>query len=401
MEDALIQASQVGDIDALYKLIWEDDDILRRIDEKMFIDTPLHLAACSGQTHFAAEMINLMPSFTRKLNKSGFSPMHLALINGHFKLVSLFVHADPGLVRVKGRWGLTPLHYAIKHENIYPMVNFLVACPESIGDVTVRDALDWVAFIPNWKDEQGNTALDIAVSNMQIQAIQLLAEINAKNSKGEDASQILQRQTQLDRRAVLKMLRRHTPVVTASSLESIEWLTAFLRSKTLFPERLAVCIKRQRMSISGDVLNALLVVAGLIIAGTCQTMYNPPGSFREDNNLSTNLTNSGIHGGPSRNVAAATAYGSTLEVSVNSSILYFASTIVNLLLPDTVAREIVAALLFGLSGCYSMFLLIMCPYPAGTVLLFALFSIYVSFHCIIMFGDRQIQRLTRFCNANM
>ncbi|EOY13096.1 Uncharacterized protein TCM_031618 [Theobroma cacao] len=134
MDDALIQASQVGDIDALYKLIWEDDDILRRIDEKI------------------------------------------------------------------GRGALTPLHYAIKHENIYLMVNFLAACPESIGDVTVRgetvlhiavktnmlealevlvgwlqrichkDALDWVAFIPNWKDEQGNTALDIAVSNMQIQA---------------------------------------------------------------------------------------------------------------------------------------------------------------------------------------------------------------------------------------
>ncbi|XP_017980001.1 PREDICTED: uncharacterized protein LOC18594059 isoform X2 [Theobroma cacao] len=264
------------------------------------------------------------------------------------------------------------------HENIYLMVNFLAACPESIGDVTVRgetvlhiavktnmlealevlvgwlqrichkDALDWVAFIPNWKDEQGNTALDIAVSNMQIQAIQLLAEINAKNSKGEDASQILQRQTQLDRREVLKMLRRHTPLVTASSVESIEWLPGFLRSKTLFPERLAVCIKRQRMRIPGDVLNALLVVAGLIIAGTCQTMYNPPGSFRRDNNLSTNLTNSSTHGGPSRNVAADSAYNSTVVVLVNSSILYFASTIVNLLLPDTVVTEIVAVLLFGL-----------------------------------------------------
>ncbi|WRX28093.1 protein of unknown function DUF3447 - like 10, partial [Theobroma cacao] len=365
MDDALIQASQVGDIDALYKLIWEDDDILRRIDEKMFVDSPLHIAASSGQTRFAMEMINLMPSFTKKLNKSGFSPMLLALINGHFKLVSLFVHADPGLVRVRGRGGLTPLHYAIKHENIYLMVNFLAACPESIGDVTVRgetvlhiavktnmlealevlvgwlqrichkDALDWVAFIPNWKDEQGNTALDIA-------AIQLLAEINAKNSKGEDASQILQRQTQLDRREVLKMLRRHTPLVTASSVESIEWLTGFLRSKTLFPERLVVCIKRQRMRIPGDVLNALLVVAGLIIAGTCQTMYNPPGSFRRDNNLSTNLTNSSTHGGPSRNVAADSAYNSTVVVLVNSSILYFASTIVNLLLPDTVVTEVVA-----------------------------------------------------------
>ncbi|WRX28198.1 hypothetical protein QQP08_020685 [Theobroma cacao] len=64
-----------------------------------------------------------------------------------------------------------------------------------------------------------------------IQAIQLLAEIKAKNSKGEDASQILQGQTQLDRRVVRKMLRRRTPVVTASSIESTERLSAVLRSK--------------------------------------------------------------------------------------------------------------------------------------------------------------------------
>ncbi|EOY19746.1 Ankyrin repeat protein [Theobroma cacao] len=204
MDDRLIKASQVGDIDALYELIWEDDNVLKRIDEKMFVDSPLHIAASFGQTRFAMEMMNFIPSFSKNLNKSGFSPMHLALINGHFELVSLFLHADAGLVRVKGRGGLTPLHYAIKNGNLNFVAKFLLACPESIEDVTVRgetvlyiaiksdmlealevlvrwfqrichkDALDWLEFIPNWKDEEGNTALDIAVSNSQIQACLIL-----------------------------------------------------------------------------------------------------------------------------------------------------------------------------------------------------------------------------------
>ncbi|WRX28186.1 PGG domain - like 10 [Theobroma cacao] len=163
-----------------------------------------------------------------------------------------------------------------------------------------------------------------------IQAIQLLAEIKAKNSKGEDASQILQGQTQLDRREVLKMLRRSTSVVTASSIQSTERLTAVLRSKTRFQERFAIYIVRCRMRISDDVINALLVVAGLILAATYQTIYNPPGSVHQDNigAIKTNVTNSSTGGGPLRDVEAGTVIMSggdfTLFSVCNSLTLYLA-----------------------------------------------------------------------------
>ncbi|EOY13092.1 Ankyrin repeat protein [Theobroma cacao] len=432
MDDRLIKASQVGDIDALYELIWEDDNVLKRIDEKMFVDSPLHIAASFGQTRFAMEMMNLIPSFSKKLNKSGFSPMHLALINGHFELVSLFLHADAGLVRVKGRGGLTPLHYAIKNGNLNFVAKFLLACPESIEDVTVRgetvlhiaiksdmlealevlvrwfqrichkDALDWLEFIPNWKDEEGNTALDIAVSNSQIQAIKLLAEINAKNCKGAKASQILQLQNQSHRRVVLQMLRRRTAVVTASSIERTERLTGFLRSKTWFGVRLAVYIKRYRMRISGDVFSATLVVAGLILAATFQIIYNPPGSFRQYNNdaINTNVTNNRTDGGPSPGAAAGTATMiGTFQTFLVYLTLYFAATIIGLLVPDGLFGITLAALLLYLS-CYSMSLAGISPYTRGAdFTCLSLCFIAFAFLIIHSLGKKELHRLICFYNA--
>lgn len=201
MSDRLSLACNAGDVNALYELIGEDADILRRLDKITFAHTPLHIAASDGQSRFAMEVMNLMPSFGRKLNKSGFSPMHLALLNGHSQLVLLFLRADCDLVRVKGRGGMTPLHLACtKHGgNVDLLAKFLVACPKSIEDLTTQgetalhvavksqrlDALQvlvgwlqrvchqeaflWETNIPNWTDEQGHTLLDIAVSNRHMQ----------------------------------------------------------------------------------------------------------------------------------------------------------------------------------------------------------------------------------------
>ncbi|XWS49657.1 hypothetical protein CRYUN_Cryun12cG0022100 [Craigia yunnanensis] len=166
----------------------------------MLVDTPLHIAASYGQTCFAMEVMNLMLSFARKLNKDGLSPIHLALLKGHSELVPLLLHADRERVRVKRRGGMTPLHYATQSGNIDLLADFLVACPRSIEDMTVEsetvlhiavknnmlEALEvlvgwfervchkhvfsWKTNILNWGDRQGNTALDIAVSSMQLEA---------------------------------------------------------------------------------------------------------------------------------------------------------------------------------------------------------------------------------------
>ncbi|KAK8697676.1 hypothetical protein V6N13_113815 [Hibiscus sabdariffa] len=72
-----------GDVDALYRLIYNDTNVFNRIDEMEFVDTPLHVSDASGNTGFAMEMMSLKPSFTRKLNRDGFSLIHLALLKDH------------------------------------------------------------------------------------------------------------------------------------------------------------------------------------------------------------------------------------------------------------------------------------------------------------------------------
>ncbi|XVF52512.1 hypothetical protein PTKIN_Ptkin05aG0024100 [Pterospermum kingtungense] len=200
MDDGLIQISQAGDVNGLYESIRNNAAVLKQIDEVMFEDTPLHIAASAGHTRFAVEVMNLMPPFARKLNKDGLSPIHLALLEGHSELVLSLLRDDRELVRVKGRGGMTPLHYAAQIGNIDLLAVFLTACPNSVEDVTAKsetvfhiavrnegiEALEvlvgwfkrvchedfsiWETSVLNWRDQQRNTALDIAVSKGQVEA---------------------------------------------------------------------------------------------------------------------------------------------------------------------------------------------------------------------------------------
>ena len=105
----------------------------------LFINTPLHIAASYWNIQFALELMSLKPSFARKLNPNGFSPIHLTLQNGHIELVRRLLQLDGDLVCVKGRKRLTPLHYVVESdEHLDLMEEFLLVCPNSVTDVTVR-----------------------------------------------------------------------------------------------------------------------------------------------------------------------------------------------------------------------------------------------------------------------
>ena len=178
--------------------------LLECIDELPFINTPLHIAASYGNIQFAIEMMSLKPSFARKLDPNGFSPIHLALQNGHIELVRQLLQLDGDLVRVKGRERLTPLHYVVgSGEHLDLLEEFLLVCPNSVIDVTVRNEtalhialkndklrafeflVTWLGVIVyknaklyqrtvlNWKDNDGNTVLHIAVAKNQTQASSL------------------------------------------------------------------------------------------------------------------------------------------------------------------------------------------------------------------------------------
>ncbi|GLT72574.1 hypothetical protein SLA2020_444980 [Shorea laevis] len=69
MDDNLRDASEQGNIDALYSLIAMDARVLDKIDEIPFVETPLHIAAAAGHIEFAMEMMMLKPSFARSLTQ--------------------------------------------------------------------------------------------------------------------------------------------------------------------------------------------------------------------------------------------------------------------------------------------------------------------------------------------
>lgn len=198
MEERLKEAAQAGDTNALYACIREDPDLFRRVDEAHFVDTPLHIAAATGNTDFAIAVLYLRPSFARKLNKDVFSPIHLALQNHHWKTVLRLLAVDKDLVRVKGKEGYTALHCVAEQGNIHLLAQFLQDCPACIEDLTIRNETalhiaaqnnisEAVEIIARWlrrshiygkvsrkhlldmKDRDGNTALHIAAYNTQPQ----------------------------------------------------------------------------------------------------------------------------------------------------------------------------------------------------------------------------------------
>ncbi|KAF5929891.1 hypothetical protein HYC85_000086 [Camellia sinensis] len=95
-------------------------------------------------------MMNLKPSFGRKLSSDGLSPLHLALQNRHFETLRQLISFDKELICVKGRESITPLHYVAQENESQLLAEFLCDCPAAIEDRTFC----------------GETALHIAVKRL-------------------------------------------------------------------------------------------------------------------------------------------------------------------------------------------------------------------------------------------
>ncbi|KAE8713917.1 putative Ankyrin repeat-containing protein [Hibiscus syriacus] len=310
LRNKLNEAAKAGNIDGLYDVIGRDPYILDRISEIPFVDTPVHVAVASGHVDFAVEVMNLKSSFARKLNKEGYSPIHLAFQNEGTLL--RLVETDKDLIRVKGREGCTPLHYAAQHGNLNLLAKFLVACPESIHDVTIRDetALHVAAKnnklealrvlvqllrrtyfyscstgkkLLNWKDKDGNTVLHVAAYNNQPKMIKLLLDckvnVNEINSSGKtplDVIQELQTPDEASKKDVRRILL-NTEALNASSTPRPQPLHEQLRSTITFTERAFGEVLHDIANMSTERSGAVLVILVLILTSTYQATLSPPG----------------------------------------------------------------------------------------------------------------------------
>ncbi|KDP39955.1 hypothetical protein JCGZ_03486 [Jatropha curcas] len=390
MSEELNQAARVGDLNALYRLIGENPFILENIDELPFVETPLHIAAATGQILFAMEIMRLQPSFATKPNKDGFCPLHLALQNGHNQMVSRFVQINSDLVRVKGREGMTPLHYVSETENLDLLAEFLSVCPKSVEDLTIRNEtalhiavknsrfealkvqLGWLkrdyihrlldptskTEVLNWMDEGGNTVLHHAVSltQAQVQLVKFLidggVDINAKNFGGLtafDVSPDTEIRTEVWRAGGLP----------ASLLPKYTTLAEELRSKISLFKRVAISMRGRDRRISNKTRSTLIAVAALVAAASYQALVNPPAGICQHSNEHSTSNKSAVNSNTSSTTAHdITSIWKKFMRNANEAEIFFISltlafgtsitVIFVLLLPDiTMASELLlASLLF-------------------------------------------------------
>ncbi|XP_022764284.1 ankyrin repeat-containing protein BDA1-like [Durio zibethinus] len=387
MDWRMIEAAQTGNINAMYELIQEDPYVLEHIDQVPFVDTPLHVAACAGQVDFVMEMMNLKPSFARKLNKGGFTPMHLALQNEKIQVVLQLLKVDKGLVRVKGREGLTPLHHLARTGNLDLLIKFLDVCPEAIEDVTVRDetalhlmvkndmfeafevlvgwllrsrhaaSQRWEEELLSWGDTEGNTVMHIAVIRNRPQVAKTLVEnfhhdyINAKNLEGLTPVDILflegdQRQADSE---IFNMLSNAGGLRGSFLPQDPNSSIASFKSKMSCLQKLATAASRGKEDIPIEMRNAFLVVTVLIITATFDASLNPPS--KKDNS----------HGSESLSIMTVVFYelvsGRTVDLMAwlyNTVIFWAAIGLTAYLLPS---RTICMLLLMTLSlfgSCYTL-----------------------------------------------
>ncbi|MBA0780762.1 hypothetical protein Gotri_004821 [Gossypium trilobum] len=318
MDERMMEAAQTGDINLLYELILNDPYVLQRIDDVPFFHTPLHVAASAGHIEFMMEMINLKPSFARKLNQAGFSPLHLALQNNRTQGVLQLLKFDSGLVRVKGREGFTPLHHVIQTGDVDLLIKFLKVCPKAIEDVTVRNetvfhlavksdmfeafqvlvgwlirsrhesAQRWENELLSWADVDGNTVLHIAAIRNRPRVVKVLLghllrdQINAKNLEGLTALDIQSQYPWNERQAdrIIDMLSKAGGLSASSpSLPNTSFTSIYLKSlkdKMSWNQKWETRAGRGMMCMPHEMRNAFLVVTVLIITTTFEASLNPP-----------------------------------------------------------------------------------------------------------------------------
>ncbi|CAN6908385.1 unnamed protein product, partial [Brassica oleracea] len=313
--EKLKKAAQDGDIEELYKLIAEEQNILDHFDEVPFCETPLHLAAENGKTHFAMELVTLKPSLALKLNVSGFSPIHLALQNNHVRMVRGFIAIDSSLVRIMGRGRITPLHHVARIGDAELLSEILMACPSSIEDLTIKRETavhiavknhQFMAFkvlfgwikranrveILDWKDEDGNTVFHIAAAINQTEVMALLrksVKIAAKNLNGKTAMDIFEAHQPPcfpEARTILRSAKER--LFSCSTITLAEYLSkdlTFLEKRNNFLGLSNLSISRARPLTSSHRRDAIYVVVILIITTSFQAGFSPPGGFWQEDGV--------------------------------------------------------------------------------------------------------------------
>nr|VDD42436.1 unnamed protein product [Brassica oleracea] len=311
MDPRLQKAAESGSIDELYALIDENPYILENINAVPFVSTPLHVAAASGNIEFAKEMLNLKPSFARKLNTSGYSPLHLAVDKDKSKFVRRMVWIDHSLARVKGRNGITPFLLLVSRGKANLVAECLLTSPECIQDETVdrqnalhlavtHDRVEVLQVLIGWIQRMSQ----INAYSIENRMVRLLLEcrlvqrneVNGENltfldilrNQGRSGDLRSQGPRVVGEDLDLEQVAIKSGCKEGASLPRSKARFEILKSPFTFWTFCSTGMRRLRTDTSDEARGVFLIVCILIITATYQTALQPPGGVHQSEGSNAN-----------------------------------------------------------------------------------------------------------------
>ncbi|MBA0609676.1 hypothetical protein Godav_021690 [Gossypium davidsonii] len=142
-----------------------------------------------------------------------------------------------------------------------------------------RNARYWEHKVLNWKDEHGDTVLHVAANKNDMLAVELLLncniKVNARNLRSFTAADIAILNGNQEMFIVLNKVGDKDGIL----IEEMKQLT--LKAKTTLFDNVIRLVKGQKIDISSETRDALLVVAALVATASFQAVLSPPGGLRQ------------------------------------------------------------------------------------------------------------------------
>ncbi|KAL0330351.1 UNVERIFIED_CONTAM: Ankyrin repeat-containing protein NPR4 [Sesamum radiatum] len=179
-------------------------------------NTSLHVAASSGNTEIAKEILKARSDFAWKRNVYGCTPLHLACGKGQLEITRELMKLDSDLCLIPDAEGRIPLHYAAIKGRINIIDEILSASLDSAEATTYNgetilhlavknNQYDVVRYLTesintskllNMQDNDGNTILHLAtaakLTAMVAYILKIGIDVNSLNRKGYTALDVVE-----------------------------------------------------------------------------------------------------------------------------------------------------------------------------------------------------------------
>ncbi|XP_051151545.1 ankyrin repeat-containing protein At5g02620-like [Andrographis paniculata] len=212
-ETVLFSACERGRTQIVHHLLKFPNLLVLELD---MATTSLHVAASSGNTEIARQILESRPDFAWKKNSQGCTPLHVACSKGHLDMARELLKLDSDLCLECDDEGHTPLHSAAGRGRIN-IIDEILSINLKSSEITTHkgqsilhlavkynqfevvryltQALDTTSLL-NVHDNDGNTVLHLATAGkltaMVVYLLEVGVEVNALNRKGYTALDVIE-----------------------------------------------------------------------------------------------------------------------------------------------------------------------------------------------------------------